>query len=187
MSKESLSFFLATLVAVGSLTNKKSEKFEDGKWSEIKEPPVYQNYWLYDVTFNSGKFYYFGGEDGSLSNQRPLSSILCLNAVKWTWSNVGQMRSPRHNHRVILIDNTYMVIGGVQGDLNNKNRVPLKKNEACLLKKGKFACEEKMSSLNNDQYNGFVLFPVRDNYRNCWVHASLYEAIMNQFYGKHCT
>ena len=152
LSKESWHEFLAVLVAVASRkpVHKKGEKFENGVWSEIQEAPIDTN--AYAAIFESGNFYYFGGADDS----GPLSSILRLNAATWTWSNVGNLNSARNGHEVILIENTYLVIGG---ELNQPN-------EVCLLNNGQFTCEEKNTTLDNYRYKP-LLFLVSNNFGLC--------------------
>ena len=54
---------LATLVAVGGLWGLESEKYEDGNWSDIQEPPIDASQMAYyDVIFHDGSHYYIGGE-----------------------------------------------------------------------------------------------------------------------------
>ena len=131
----------AVLVAVGSSKpqNKKGEKFEDGAWSDIQDAPLRTKFSDYAVVYNSGNFYYFGGWDNPRVNmpKGDISSILCLNSVTWTWSNVGQLNRPRSQHQVILVGNTFMVLGGWYEFAN----------EACILNNGKFTCEEKTTRL----------------------------------------
>ena len=143
--------FLAVLVAVGSRSNKKGEKFENGAWSEIEDAPVSTRLYGYAVTFDADNFYYFGGYDRS-----DLSSILRLSAASWTWSNVGNLSSARNAHGVILVENTFMVIGGLS----------TKPNEACQLNNGQFTCEAKTSSLNYYYYYPLP-FLVSDDYKLC--------------------
>ena len=130
-----------------------SEKFEDGSWSDIPEPPVGQSLSNYAVIFDAGNFYYFGGFDSGKGLQK---SILRLNADSWTWSNVGQLNSIRDGHGVTLIDNTFMVIGGMSSQ----------PNEACFLNDGEFSCEQKSSSLLDYAFTP-ILFIVSDDYEIC--------------------
>ena len=128
--------------------NKKSEKFENGNWSDLQEAPVHLSFRSYAAIFYGGNFYYFGGYD--------LTSILRLSAASWTWSIVGQLNASRNGHGVILVDNKFMVIGGSD----------IRPTEACLLRNGRFNCEEKRSSLLKD-FNTPILFLVDDNYQDC--------------------
>ena len=130
---------------------KKSEKFENGNWTDIEEPPV-RSISYYAVVFHAGNFYYFGGRDNTGTHLR---SILCLNAASWTWSNVGQLNSGRLAHGVIQVENKFMVLGG-DGT---------KRNEACILSNGYFTCEEKGPSLT--WYNLPLVFLVNGTYGNC--------------------
>ena len=142
------------LVAVGSYSppSKKSEIFEDENWRDIQEPLVDQRYYaFYAAIFYAGDFYYFGGTDGN-----DLSSILRLNAASWTWSNVGQMNSPRWGHAVTLVGNTFIIIGGFG----------TQPNEACTLNNDEFTCEEKSSTLES-YFLTPLLYVVNDNYGNC--------------------
>ena len=150
MSDKSLIIIcLGTLVAVGSYSpyNKKAETFEDGVWTDIQDAPVYSSLYNYAVIFYAGNFYYFGGWG---------SGILRLDAATWTWSSVGQLNYGRYANGAILIDNTVMVIGGVD----------TKPNEACLFNNGQVTCEEKTSSLDNYQYTP-LLFLVSDDFELC--------------------
>ena len=149
---------LAVLVAVGSFSpsNKKAEKFENGTWSVIEDAPVNKRLSYYAVVFDTENFYYFGGYDSSGVNSGVISSILRLSAASWTWSNVGNLNSARDGHGVILVENTFMVIGGSS----------TKPNEACQLNNGQFTCESKTSSLN-DYYFYPLLFLVSDDYKLC--------------------
>ena len=142
------------LVAVGSNfpDNKKSEIFEDGNWRDIQEPQVDGALNRYAAIFYAGNFYYFGGYGGT----GLLSSILRLNAASWTWSNVGQMSSPRVGHAVTLVENKFMLIGGSG----------IQPNEARTLDNDKFTCEEKPSSLTNYGWRP-LLYVVNDSYGNC--------------------
>ena len=148
---------LGVLVAVGSAwpNNKKGEKFEDGDWIDIQEAPVGRSLNYYAVVFYGANFYYFGGTDRKNLLSIMLSSILRLNAATWTWSNVGNLNSVRYGHKVILVENTFMVIGGPASY----------SNEACLLNNGRFTCEERTSSLNS--YYMPLLFLVSDNFGRC--------------------
>ena len=139
------------LVAVGSSKSNKSEKFEPENWSDIEEAPV-RTFSNYAVIFVDSNFYYFGGKDHGGTQ---LSSILRLDAVSWAWSNLGQLNSARSAHGVILLGNTFMVIGG-KGT---------KSNEACHLNNVQFICEEKVSNLTN--YYRPLLFLVNEQYGNC--------------------
>ena len=72
-------YFSAVLVAVGDYSSKKSEKLENGVWSEIEEPPV--DGWRmfnYAALFNAGSHYFFGGADGGASKVDHLDTILQL-------------------------------------------------------------------------------------------------------------
>ena len=134
------------------ISNKSCEKFENGNWSDIPEAPeVGIEFDAYAVIFYSNNFYYFGGY-----NTSGLRSILSLNAVSWTWSKVGNLNSNRFNHGVILVENTFMVIGGLYN----------KANEFCILNNGQFTCEEKTSRLNN-YVSTPLLFLVNDDYGIC--------------------
>ena len=141
------------MVAVGSTfpSNKKAEKFINGVWSDLQDPPVSWRLYAYAVTFDADNFYYFGGADKNF-----LSSILRLSAASWTWSNVGNFNSARRGHGVILVENTFMVIGGLS----------TKPNEACQLNNGQFTCESKTSSLNDYAFYP-LLFLVSDDYKLC--------------------
>ena len=151
------------LVAVGSYDppKKKSEKFQEGVWTDIQEVPVVNRLSNYAVIFDAGNFYYFGGYDGSGIS----SSILRLNAASWTWSFVGTLNSPRVNHGVILVENTIMVIGGTDYTLYYKlnSRLPI---EVCLLNNGQLNCEEKTSSLT-DNFHTPLLFVVSNSFGLC--------------------
>ena len=142
---------LGTLVAVGSKdpNNKKAETFEDGVWTDIQDAPVTSYLSDCAVIFYAGNFYYFGGYGNE-------SGILRLNAATWTWSSVGQLNSGRYGHGAILVDNTFMVIGGGG----------TKPNEACLFNNGQVTCEEKTSSLYNF-YQMPLLFLVSDDFELC--------------------
>ena len=140
---------------MGSSDNKKSEKLENGFWSEIAEAPVDGPRWYYyAVIFHGGSYYYFGGSGGP----RTSNSILRLQSGSWTWTNVGQLNSARNAHAVTLVNDTFMVVGG--------NGV--RKNEACQrLNNGQFSCTELFSSLK-ENYSWYpILFSVADNYGNC--------------------
>ena len=128
----------------------KGRKYEDGVWTNIQDPPVNTELSQFAVIFDAGNFYYFGGYDRGVIN-----SILRLNEATWTWSRVGNLNSARWHHGVILIENTFMVIGG---DGTHPN-------EACFLENGQFTCEEKTSIL--EKYKTPVLFPVSNNFGPC--------------------
>ena len=142
----------AALVAVGDQESKKSEKFENDIWSDIEDPPIDNTrLWLYGVTFYDGNYYYFGG----FGNRQ----ILCLNGTSWTWSNPGQLNSPRINLGVISVGNIFMVVGG------QTIGQPTKNNEACILENGNITCTELSTSLSG--YRSPILFLVDENIRNC--------------------
>ena len=156
-------YYSAVLVAVGSHKpdHQKSEKLEGGSWSDIQEPPVGGSFHHYAVVFHAGSFYYFGGY--GIAGGHSLSSILCLNAASWIWSNVGQLNSGRHGHGVILAADTFIVIGGMAHD---GTATFTKAHEACLLKAGKFSCTESSSALTNYRHLE-SLFLVSDDYDSC--------------------
>ena len=106
----------------------------------------------YAVTFHAGNFYYFGGRD----NNGARDSILRLNASTWTWSNVGKLNSARLGHSVILVENKFMVIGGLG----------TQPNEACVLNDGQLSCTEQSTSLTNYVFTP-LLFLVNNSYGNC--------------------
>ena len=147
-------YYSAVLVAVGSYDpyNIKSEKFEDGNWSDIEEPPVSHRFFNYVVIFDGDSFYYFGGFD----RRGNLGLILRLSAATFTWSNIGKLNSPRNGHGVTLTGSTFMVIGG-------RNIHP---NEACTLNNGEFTCEEQSSTLNRYAWTP-LLFHVSENFVSC--------------------
>ena len=138
--------------------SKKSEKLEAGNWSDIPDPPVITSFSKYAVVYDAGNFYYFGGHDTGvgLPYGTELDSILRLNAATWTWSEVGKLNSIRRGHQVVVVDNTFMVLGG--GDIRH--------NEACTLNNDEFTCEEKTSKLNYYGHTPLVVL-VDDDYRNC--------------------
>ena len=128
------------------------EYFESGKWNHIAEAPVGKDFYDYAVLYAAGDFYYFGG-----NADNNFRSILCLNSTTWTWSTIGHLNKAREGHGVILIEQTFMIIGG-EGNYTT---------EACLLKNGNFTCEETDSTLTN-YYRTPLLFPVNDKYTdNC--------------------
>ena len=138
---------------MGSLPhNRKSEKFENGEWTDIEEPPV-KTIARYGVVFYTGNFYYFGGHDDTVNGFiNGFSSILGLNAASWTWSRVGEMNSVRYGLGVIQVENSVMVLGGAK----------MLQNEVCVLNNERFTCEETNSSLSY-YYLPFV-FLVSDSY-----------------------
>ena len=144
--------FSASLVAVGDSYHNKGEKFENGNWSDIQEPPVNERFMGYAVIFHGGDHFFFGGFDGS----NYLDSIFRLSGSSWTWSNVGQLNSVRRGHGVILANNKFTVVGG---DGNQKN-------EACLLDNEQFTCTELSSSLNGYRWWP-ILHLVDENYGTC--------------------
>ena len=145
--------------------NRKSEKFEDDTWSDIFDPPGVEALSESAVIFHAGNFYYFGGYDGrgcygpkcnGPTYDGRLNTIFRLKSAKWVWSVVGRLNAVRRGNSVILVENTFMVIGGV-GE---------KPNEACLLgENGIFTCEET-SSLDTYWYYP-VLFLVNDEFEDC--------------------
>ena len=132
----------------------KSEIFQDGDWTDIPEAPVI-SLSDYAVVFNADNFYYFGGNTGSLS-----SSILGLSAASWTWSIVGKLNFSRHGHGVILVENTFMVLGG-----EGLYSVDMP-NEACLLSSGQFTCTQLSTNLTDYTFTP-LLFLVDNAYGNC--------------------
>ena len=153
----SVTHFSAAMVAVGSYRpdNKKSEIFKKGatNWTSIAEPPVWKSPFAHYATiFHAGNFYYFGG----LVGKQPTKSILCLNEASWAWSKIGQLNSLRDRHGVILIGNTFMVIGG-------RNTKP---NEVCHLKHDTFSCAELPSELKAYMMRP-LCFLVNDDYGKC--------------------
>ena len=136
---------------------KKTEKLEGDIWTEIEEPPINEdNIYNYAVIFHGGYHYYFGGFYGHYSQGDPLDSIIALQEKTWTWSDIGKINTPRMGHAVILIGERLMVVGGWSD----------KKNEACVLKNGKFNCTELTSSLFRYQYTP-ILFLVDNDFDNC--------------------
>ena len=144
------------LVAVGSGSHTKGEKYEDGNWSDIPDFPVDKAFSYYTVVFDGGNFYYFGGMEAGTA--RRLDSILRLNEATWTWSTAGQMNSARYSHGVILVENTFMVTGGA----GYQRTMP---NEACLLDNGQVTCEEKASGLQF--YNPTLVYLVSNTFGLC--------------------
>ena len=142
--------YLAVLVAVGSSTSTKSEKFEEGAWSVIQEPPGSGKFSEYAAIFHGFSHYYFGR---FISDEY---SIHQLQEKSWSWKYVGEMKSKyRSGHRVIKIGEKFMVLGGLN---------PMR-NEACLLQSGWFSCTEFGSELTS--YHFPILHPVDENYKNC--------------------
>ena len=108
---------------------------------------------LYAAVFHGGSYYYFGGYSSAA-----IASILRLNGNSWTWSNVGQINTSRHGHRVMFVGNTFMVVGG-GGTVGN---------EACVLANEQFTCTELSSSLTDYAWYP-VLYLVDENYGNCSI------------------
>ena len=75
--------------------------------------------------------------------KRGLSSNLRLNADSWTWSSIGQLNSARANHGVILVQNTFMVVGGFYNDGNTFTW--LQPNEACFLVQKQLHAKNKIA------------------------------------------
>ena len=147
--------YSAELVAVGDFTSKKSEKLKDDIWSDIEEPPVNGVRMSgYGVVFDGSSHYYFGGYDDYHGNK--LHSILRLQSGSWKWSNVGRINSARGGHAIILVSETFMVVGGSGNHTN----------EACFLNDGQFNCDKMPSSLY--WYNSRpILFSVGETYGSC--------------------
>ena len=156
MSSKSLNQNSAVLLAGGSSwpLHTKAEKFENGAWTDVQDIPLETSLNYFAAIYDAGYFYYFGGYDHGPVND--INSILRLSEETWTWSNVGQLNRPRRSHAVILVDNTFMVIGGT-GSF---------RNEACVLNNGQFTCEEGDTYLN--RYDAYPLaFLVGDDYGQC--------------------
>ena len=137
---------------MGGISSIKSEKLQNDIWSDIEDPPVDgTNMYYYAVVVHDSSHYYFGGYSDGDTN-----SILRLQSGSWTWTNAGQLNSVRRGHGVIVVNDTFMVVGG-GGDY---------KNEACVLNNNQFNCTELSSSLNNYGFDP-ILFSVADNYGNC--------------------
>ena len=140
---------------MGDIDSKKSEKFVEGGWSDIQEPPVSgEEMTDYAVVFHAGHFYYFGGYIYGFSST--LDSVLRLDGTAWTWSNAGKIKSARYGHGVIVVGSNFMVIGGWHTQTN----------EQCLLSNGTFTCTEFTSSLTNYAFPA-ILHLVDANYGNC--------------------
>ena len=146
--------YSAVLVAVAGADGLESEKFENGNWSDLQQPPSgeYPYMSAYAAIFHAGNHYYFGGWNAKVR----LASVLRLSGSAWTWSNVGQLTSSRKGHGVILVANIFMVVGG-HGN---------KRNEACFLTDEQFACTELSTSLNLYAYPP-IMYLVDENYANC--------------------
>ena len=123
-------------MAVGSFWHKYSERLENNTWIGIQNPPIDSDeMFSYAVIFYAGHHYYFGG----YYNEGGSKSILALEEKTWTWSNFGKMNSGRIGHGVTMVRDVFMVIGGSDD----------KRNEACLLKNGKFKCTKFATSLKD--------------------------------------
>ena len=105
----------------------------------------------YAVIFHGGNHFFFGG-----SSDGQLDSILRLSGNSWTWSKVGQLNALRQAHGVILVEDTFTVVGGTG----------IKKNEACVLNNEQLTCTELASSLTNYEYYP-ILYLVGKDYETC--------------------
>ena len=145
------------LVAVQGSASSISEKLENGNWTEIDAPPIDEReIYGYAAIFYGTSHYYFGG--WSNQDTTELSYILALQEKTWTWSNLGLMKTTRHAHSVILVDQKFMLLGGGRGGIKN--------NEACILNNGEFSCTEFSSSLDHYVYYP-ILYLVDENYKSC--------------------
>ena len=142
------------MIAAGAWDGKKSEKLENDIWSEIVEPPVESNFWQHASIFHNGYHYYFGGDDGTY-----LKSILGFKESSMSWKNFGQLKADRVAHKVIMVGDRAMVVGGTGNGTHQKN-------EACDLYNGRFSCTQLTTGLNNYQYYP-ILYPVDVTYENC--------------------
>ena len=153
--------YKAVLVAVASQENKKSEKLENGIWSEIEEPPVGgSSMSSYAVIFHAGHHYYFGGFDQEGGDS--LSSVIALKENTWTWSNIGEMNSARFGHGVIRVGGMFMLVGGRSMSYNDDKTGY--NNEVCLFENNEFSCTNLSSSLNDYSFYP-ILHLVDENYK----------------------
>ena len=154
---------------MGDYYNKKSEIFKSYYWTDIEQPPwkdpmdgsVDASRFLdYAVVFHGGSHYYFGG-----FNSNPIDSILRLDESSWTWSFVGQLNTARSGHEIILVGNTFTVVGGKGYEQTSvSSRWINVQTDACLLNNGYFTCTEQSSI-----YDGRdpFLYLVDEDFGNC--------------------
>ena len=94
-------------------------------WMPGPEYPYSSHITNYAIQPFANEFIIFGGMDilscsaGSPDSGRAftvnciISTIASYNPFEKTWSYLGQMKTPRYGHSVVLLNNQFMVFGGV--------------------------------------------------------------------------
>ena len=95
---------------MGSLDHAKTEllNFSSGNW-RISSPYLnYTEIYSFAAFFYHYNFYVVGGRTKS----EILSVVTTFNPVTEMWTQIGNLKSPRYNHKVEVINDKFYIIGG---------------------------------------------------------------------------
>ena len=103
------------------------------------------------VIYNDGAFYTFGSYPDT-------DEIARLDAVTYIWSLVGSLNAARRGASAIVIDDSFLVVGG-WGPSEGK----ILPTEQCQYTGGNMTCTEQAPGLNHYEYWPLLL-AVRDDF-----------------------
>ena len=137
-------------MAVGSSGHAKTEllNLSTLTWYTIADYPFADGISSYAVVYNDDNFYVFGGDSGY-----HVSTIARLGAYSRVWHKMGDLRSARAGHGVILSQGSYLIVGG-----ENTQRT-----EKCTISGDSITCIDQQPKL--EMYSLYPeLFPVESDF-----------------------
>ena len=100
------------LFAMGSLEHPKTELLNFSTWNWRKSLPYlnYSEIYSFAAFFYHDEFYVVGGR----TKNEILSSVTTFNPITEKWTGIGNLRSPRYDHTVDIINDKLYIIGGAE-------------------------------------------------------------------------
>ena len=89
------------------------------------------------------------------------SEIVRFDPIEDIWTKLGDLKVPREGHGVILVDNEFVVVGGVRGNTHAHEKVLLDEpTESCKLTGDSMTCTMREPKLKKCKvYPELMLIP----------------------------
>ena len=149
-SEKSKHYPLDKLIAVGDLMNAHNHvelfTLSRSKWKIKKDYPYSKDISYYSILPVQKTFIIFGGYSYKNYGSKLQSTIARFDAIKNSWTKLGNLRVSRYAHGVIQVDNEFIVVGG---RISNFNAVP---TESCKLNGQSITCTTTVPELSKFSY-----------------------------------
>ena len=107
-----------------------------GQWHTVPPYPLFSNLSQQPVIYIQSVFYIFGGH---WYDNKARKEIARLDARTYEWTDVGELIYSRENHSVIFIENSFLIIGGLDNI----------QTEKCYMSSGTMSCSKQTLTITD--------------------------------------